>query len=377
MGQRRFETEAIHQAQEPDEATGAVIPPIYATSTYAQIEPGILRQGFDYSRADNPTRRRLEQALAALEGARHGATFASGVAATSALLTLLEPGDHVLAIDDTYGGTYRLFERIYRKYGIDFTYADLSDLKNVKLRERTKFIWLETPTNPLLKICDIAGVAERKRDALLVVDNTFASPYLQRPIELGADVVLHSMTKYLGGHSDIIGGALLLNDQSLYERLKFVQLSVGAVPSPFDCWLVHRGLKTLALRMKAHSENGLAVARVLAEHPKVRRVYYPGLENHPNHHVAARQMSGYSGMVSFELDGDVRRFIRELKLFTLAESLGGVESLVNHPAVMTHASIPREERLHRGIGDDLIRLSVGIEHPDDLIADLNHALKAA
>ena len=377
MGQRHFETEAVHHAQEPEEATGAVIPPIYATSTYAQIEPSVLRQGFDYSRADNPTRRRLEQALAALEGARYGVSFASGVAATSGLLMLLEPGDHVLAIDDTYGGTYRLFERVYRKYGIDFTYADLSDLKNVKLRERTKFIWLETPTNPLLKICDIAGVAARKRDALLVVDNTFASPYLQRPMELGADVVLHSMTKYLGGHSDIIGGALVLNDKDLYDRLKFIQLSVGAVPSPFDCWLVHRGLKTLALRMKVHSENGLAVARALAEHRKVRRVYYPGLEDHPNHQIAARQMSGYSGMVSFELDGDVRRFIRELKLFTLAESLGGVESLVNHPALMTHASIPREERLRRGISDDLIRLSVGIEHPEDLLEDLGNALKVA
>jgi cystathionine beta-lyase/cystathionine gamma-synthase len=377
MAQRRFETEAVHHAQEPDEVTGAVIPPIYATSTYAQIEPGILRQGFDYSRADNPTRRRLEQALATLEGARYGAAFASGVAATSALLTLLEPGDHVLAIDDTYGGTYRLFERVYRKYSIDFTYADLSDLKNVKLRERTKFIWLETPTNPLMKVCDIAGVAKRKRDALLVVDNTFASPYLQRPLERGADVVLHSMTKYLGGHSDIIGGALVLNDKDLYERLKFIQLSVGAVPSPFDCWLVHRGLKTLALRMRAHSENGLAIARTLAEHRKVRRVYYPGLEDHPNHQVAARQMSAFSGMLSFELDGDVKRFMKGLKLFTLAESLGGIESLVNHPAVMTHASIPREERLRRGISDDLIRLSVGIEHPDDLIADLIGALKAA
>jgi cystathionine beta-lyase/cystathionine gamma-synthase len=375
--QQRFETEAVHHAQEPEEATGAVIPPIYATSTYAQIEPSVLRQGFDYSRADNPTRRRLEQVLAALEGARYGVTFASGVAATSALLALLEPGDHVLAIDDTYGGTYRLFERVYRKYGIDFTYADLSNLKNVKLRERTKFIWLETPTNPLLKICDISGVAARKRNALLIVDNTFASPYLQRPIELDADVVLHSMTKYLGGHSDIIGGALVLNDKDLYDRLKFVQLSVGAVPSPFDCWLVHRGLKTLALRMRAHSENGLAIARMLAEHRKVRRVYYPGLEDHPNHQVAARQMSAYSGMVSFELNGNVKRFLKELKLFTLAESLGGVESLVNHPALMTHASIPREERLRRGITDDLIRLSVGIEHPEDLIDALSHALKAA
>lgn len=372
-----FETEAIHHAQQPEEATGAVIPPIYATSTYAQLEPGVLRQGFDYSRADNPTRRRLEQALARLEGARYGLAFASGVAATSALLTLLAPGDQVLAGDDTYGGTYRLFEQVYRKYGMGFSYADLSRPEQVKLPDRTKLIWLETPTNPLMKLTDIAEVAARKGGALLAVDNTFASPYLQRPLELGADIVLHSMTKYLGGHSDIIGGALLTSDAELYERLKFIQLSVGAVPSPFDCWLVHRGLKTLALRMRAHSENGLAVARALAQHPKVGRVYYPGLEEHPNHQVAARQMSAYGGMLSFELQGNVKHFLRQLKIFTLAESLGGVESLVSQPATMTHASIPRAERLRRGIGDELIRLSVGLEHPADLIADLTNALEDA
>ncbi len=372
-----FETEAIHHAQQPEEATGAIIPPIYATSTYAQIEPGVLRQGFDYSRADNPTRRRLEQALATLEGARYGLAFASGVAAASALLTLLEPGDQVLACDDTYGGSYRLFEQVYRKYGIGFSYADLSQPEKVVVSDRTKLIWLETPTNPLLKISDIAEVAARKGRALLAVDSTFASPYLQRPLELGADIVLHSTTKYLGGHSDIIGGALLTSDEALYERLKFLQLTVGAIPSPFDCWLVHRGLKTLPLRMRAHSENGLVVARALARHPKVSRVYYPGLEGHPNHAVAARQMSAYGGMLSFELVGDVKRFLHNLKVFTLAESLGGIESLVNQPAKMTHASIPREERLRRGINDGLIRLSVGLEHPADLLADLNAALEVA
>ena len=372
----RFETRAIHAGSEPDPLTGAVVPPIYAVSTFQQEAPGV-HKGFDYSRADNPTRQRLERALAELEGAKYAVAFASGVAATAAILTLLEPGDRVLAGDDLYGGTYRLFEQIYRKYGLAFDYADLSDPVNVRLQANTKLIWLETPTNPLLKIIDIRAIAERKGDALLAVDNTFASPYLQNPLALGADLVLHSSTKYLGGHSDLIGGAVMTNDPELYERLKFVQKSVGAVPSPFDCFLVHRGIKTLAVRMRAHCENALKIARFLAAHPKVERVYYPGLLDHPGHEVARRQMRDFGGMVSFELGGDVRAFFKKLKVFTLAESLGGVESLANHPATMTHASIPKEERERRGIRDSLVRLSVGIEHPDDLIEDLERALAAA
>jgi cystathionine gamma-lyase len=315
--------------------------------------------------------------LADLEGAKYAVSFASGVAATAAILTLLGPGDHVLSSDDTYGGTYRLFEQIYRKYGLEFDYVDTSDLGNIVLRESTKLLWIETPTNPLMKITDIQGVAERKGKALLAVDNTFASPYLQRPLELGADLVLHSSTKYLGGHSDLIGGAVMTNDPELHERLKFIQKSVGAVPSPFDCFLVHRGIKTLAVRMKAHCENARRIAEFLSEHPKVERVYYPGLSTHPGHDSATRQMSDFGGMLSFELQGDLPRFFERLKVFTLAESLGGVESLANHPATMTHASIPEEARIRRGIRDSLIRLSIGIEHPDDLIGDLRDALEAA
>ncbi len=368
-----FETRAIRTGSEPDLLTGAVIPPIYATSTYRQEAPG-AHQGFDYSRADNPTRERLERALADLEGAKYAVSFSSGVAATAAILTLLSPGDHVLSSDDTYGGTYRLFEQIYRKYGLTFSYVDTSGLRAITVQESTKLLWIETPTNPLMKITDIAGAAERKGSALLAVDNTFASPYLQRPLELGADLVLHSSTKYLGGHSDLIGGAVMTNDTELHEQLKFIQKSVGAVPSPFDCFLVHRGIKTLALRMKAHCENARLLAEFLHDHPKVERVYYPGLSTHPGHDVAKRQMCDFGGMISFELQGNVPRFFKHLRIFTLAESLGSVESLANHPATMTHASIPKGERERRGIRDQLIRLSVGIEHPDDLIEDLSRAL---
>jgi len=372
----RFETEAIHRGSEPDPATGAVIPPIYATSTYEQEAPGV-HKGFEYSRADNPTRRRLEEALAALEGAKYAITFSSGVAATAAILTLLKPGDHVISGDDIYGGTYRLFEQVYRKYGLDFSYVDTSRPKALKLRPNTKLIWIETPTNPLMKVTDISALAEIKGEALLAVDNTFASPFLQRPLELGADIVLHSTTKYLGGHSDLIGGAVMLSDKDLYEELKFIQKAVGAVPSPFDCFLVHRGIKTLAIRMRAHSENAQKVAEFLSAHPKVERVYYPGLPSHPQYELARLQMRAPGGMISFELRGDLTRFLQSLRVFTLAESLGGVESLVSHPATMTHASIPPEERARRGIKDSLIRLSVGLEHPDDLIGDLKGALEVA
>jgi len=370
-----FETQAIHIGSEADPATGAVIPPIYATSTYEQEAPGV-HKGFDYSRADNPTRQRLEKALAALEGAKYAVTFSSGVAATSAVVTLLRPGDHVLAGDDTYGGTYRLFEQVYRKYGLEFSYVDTSSLENVAPQKNTRLIWIESPTNPLMKITDIAGVAKRKKAALLVVDNTFASPYLQQPLALGADLVMHSTTKYLGGHSDLIGGVLMTNDPAIYEELKFIQKAVGAIPSPFDCFLVHRGIKTLAVRMKAHSENAHAIAEFLSEHPKVKTVYYPGLPSHPGHDIARRQMHAFSGMLSFELKGNVERFLQKLKIIALAESLGGIESLINHPAIMTHASLPPEELERRGIGRNLLRLSVGIEHPDDLIADLQEALAA-
>lgn len=369
----RFETQAIHVGSEPDPVTGAVIPPIHVTSTYAQEAPGV-HKGYDYSRADNPTRIAFESAMAALEGTKWGLAFASGVAATSTILTILKPGDHVISSDDTYGGTYRLFEQVYRKYGIDFTYVDTRDLNNINPKENTKLIWIETPSNPLMKITDIQGVAERKGNAILAVDNTFSSPYLLQPHSFGADICLHSTTKYLGGHSDLIGGVLTTTREELFEEFKFIQKSVGAVPSPLDCYMAHRGIKTLALRMKAHSENGMRVAEFLSEHPKVERVYYPGLPSHEGHAIAKAQMQAFGGMVSFEFKGDTKGLISNFKFFRLAESLGGVESLVNHPAIMTHASIPADELEKRGIGQNLVRLSVGIEHPDDLIDDLSSAL---
>ena len=368
-----FETQAIHVGSEPDPVTGAVIPPIHITSTYAQEAPGV-HKGYDYSRADNPTRLAFEQAMAALEGVDFGLAFASGVAATSAILTLLKPGDHVISSDDTYGGTFRLFEQIYRKYGIDFTYVDTSDASNIQPKENTKLIWIETPSNPLMKISDVRAIADRKGDAILAVDNTFSSPYLLQPHTFGADVVIHSTTKYLGGHSDLIGGVLTTHNESLFDEFKFVQKSVGAVPSAMDCYMAHRGIKTLALRMKAHSDTGMRVAEFLNDHPKVEQVYYPGLPEHPGHSVAKEQMRAYSGMVSFEFTGDVSGFMSNLKFFRLAESLGGVESLINHPAIMTHASIPADELERRGIKGNLIRLSCGIEHPDDLIDDISSTL---
>ena len=369
----RFETQAIHVGSEPDPVTGAVIPPIHMTTTYEQEAPGV-HKGYDYSRADNPTRLGFERAMAALEGVDFGLAFASGTAATSTILTLLKPGDHVISSDDTYGGTFRIFEQVYRKYGIDFTYVDSSDANNIQPKENTKLIWIETPSNPLMKISDVRAIADQKGDALLVVDNTFSSPYLLQPHTFGADVVIHSTTKYLGGHSDLIGGVLTTNSEELFEEFKFLQKSVGAVPSAMDCFLAHRGIKTLALRMKAHSDTGMRVAQFLDEHPKVERVYYPGLPSHPGHNIAKEQMRAYSGMVSFEFTGDVSGLMSNLKFFRLAESLGGVESLINHPAIMTHASIPADELERRGIKDNLIRLSCGVEHSDDLIDDLSSAL---
>jgi cystathionine beta-lyase/cystathionine gamma-synthase len=379
-----FATRAIHVGQEPDPATGAVIVPIYQTSTYAQAEVGV-HKGYEYSRTDNPTRAALEACLASLEGGRHGLAFASGMAAEDTLLHLFESGDHVVVADDVYGGTYRLFRRVLERVGLRFSFVDATRVENVvaALEERTRLTWLESPTNPLMKLVDIAGIAEvaKPRGIMVAVDNTFASPFCQRPLELGADVVHHSTTKYLGGHSDVVGGALVTSSDTLYERLKFLQNAVGGVPGPFDSWLVLRGLKTLALRMRQHSANALEVATFLERHPRVERVFYPGLPNHPQHELACRQMpGGFSGMLSFALAGGLpaaKEVVRRTRLFTLAESLGGVESLIELPAAMTHASLPPERRAEIGIADGLIRLSAGIEDCDDLIADLEQALAAA
>jgi cystathionine gamma-lyase len=381
----RTETLAIHGGQRPEPVTGAVMPPISQASTYAQSGPGD-HTGFEYSRTHNPTRYALERALAALETAGAGGwgfAFASGMAATTTVMQLLDAGDHVIAGDDIYGGTFRLFDKVMRRRGHEFTYVDATDPANVAaaFTDRTKLVWLETPTNPLLKLADIAAVAAiaRDRGALLVVDNTFMSPAGQRPLDHGADIVMHSTTKYVGGHSDVVGGALVTASPALAQRLGFLQNSVGAVPGPMDCYLTLRGLKTLALRMERHTANATAVAGFLAGHPKVQRVHYPRLASHPQHELATRQMLCSGGMVSFALDGDLaaaRRFFAALHVFTLAESLGGVESLIEHPAIMTHASVPPERRAALGITDGFIRVSVGIEHVDDLIADLERGLAA-
>jgi cystathionine gamma-lyase len=376
-----FSTRAIHAGQDADPATGATIVPIYATSTYTQEAVGTHR-GFDYSRTINPTRRALETQLAALEDAKHGYAFASGMAATSAVMNLLSSGDHVVVTDDLYGGTYRLFSKVLVRYGLEFTYVDMSDLEAVRaaIRPNTKLFWIETPTNPLLKLVDIAGVtALRRPGQIVVVDNTFATPYFQSPLALGADVVVHSTTKYIGGHSDVIGGAALTSDDAIADTIKFHQNAVGGVPGPFDAFLTLRGAKTLALRMHEHERNAHAVATFLEEREDVARVYYPGLVSHPQHELARRQMRGFGGMVSFTLRGPESRaleFAKRTKLFSLAESLGGVESLICHPARMTHGSIPKEERERRGVTDGLLRLSVGIESTRDLIADLRTALDA-
>ena len=375
-------TLAIHGGQSPDPSTGAVMPPIYATSTYAQSSPGV-HQGFEYSRTHNPTRFAYERCVAALEGGSRGFAFASGLAATSTLLELLDSGDHVIAMDDLYGGSYRLFERVRRRSAaLDFSFVDLTDPAafEAAITPKTRLVWIETPTNPLLKIVDIAAIAAiaKQHGLLVAVDNTFASPILQRPLEHGADIVMHSATKYLNGHSDMVGGMLVVGDNAeLGEQLAFLQNSVGAVQGPFDSFLALRGLKTLHLRMKAHCDNALALAQWLQGHDAVAEAIYPGLAAHRHHALAARQMDGFGGMLSIRLKGGfeaAKRFCESLELFTLAESLGGVESLVNHPAVMTHASIPPARRTQLGIGDELVRLSVGIEALEDLRRDLAHAL---
>ncbi len=375
-----FETRAIHSGQPPDPLTGAVNVPLYLTSTFAQSAPGV-HQGYDYSRTANPTRGAFERCLADLEGGRHGFAFASGCVATTTVMHLVKAGEHVVACDDLYGGSLRLFDRVLADHGLRFSYVDLADPGALAgaMRPETRLVWIETPTNPLLKLIDIEAVAAaaHARGALLAVDNTFMSPYFQRPLALGADLVAHSTTKYVGGHSDLVGGAVVTNDDDLAARLAFLSNSVGGVQSTFDAWLCMRSLKTLAVRMQAHERNAFAVARFLDDHAKVDETIYPGLPSHPQHALAARQMDGFGGMVSFRIRGGLpaaKRFLGRLDVFTLAESLGGVESLVEHPAIMTHASVPPEQRTALGIGDNLIRLSVGIETEADLLRDLDDAL---
>ena len=371
----------IHAGAEPDPSTGAIMTPIYQTSTFVQEAPGV-NKGFEYARSQNPTRFALESALAVIEHGKYGLAFSSGVAATDAVMKLLKPGDEVIAASDMYGGTYRLFSKIFEKFGIRFTYVDTTNVNNVEaaISKDSKLIWIETPTNPLMNITDIEAVASisKKYNLILCVDNTFASPHLQNPLVLGADIVMHSATKYLGGHSDVIQGALIMNDETLRDQLYFIQKSCGAVPGPMDCFLVLRGIKTLHVRMRAHCENGEKVAQFLRKHPAVSKVYWCGFEDHPNYIIAKKQMHGFGGMMSFTLKDDraeaAKKVLTSTKIFSLAESLGGVESLINHPASMTHASIPREERLKNGLSDGLIRLSVGIEDADDLINDLAQAL---
>lgn len=377
----KLATKVIHAGAEPDPSTGAVMTPIYQTSTFVQSAPG-QHKGYEYARSQNPTRFALEKAFAEIENGRFGLAFSSGVAATDTVIKLLQPGDEVIAASDMYGGTYRLFTKVYEKFGIRFHYVNMLQAESIEpyINSNTKLVWMETPTNPLMNIADIAAIAAitRKHKLLLCVDNTFASPYLQNPLDLGADLVMHSATKYLGGHSDVIQGALMMNDEALRDQLYFLQKSCGAVPGPQDCFLVLRGIKTLHVRMQRHCENGEKVAHYLRNHPKVGKVYWCGFEDHPNYAIAKKQMRGFGGMLSFTLKDErieaANKVLSSTKIFALAESLGGVESLINHPASMTHASIPREERLKNGLTDSLIRLSVGIEDVDDLIADLEQAI---
>jgi cystathionine gamma-lyase len=378
----RFETDAIHAGQSPDPTTGAIMTPVYQTSTYVQEAPG-KHLGFEYSRTQNPTRMALEACVAALEGGRHGLAFASGCATTDAVMHLLSTGDHVVSMDDVYGGTRRLFEKVWKRHGIDFTFADLSapGALDAAITARTRMVWVESPTNPLLKLVDLARAAEtcQAHGVWLVVDNTFMTPYFQKPLALGADIVVHSATKYLNGHSDVVGGVLVTSRDELRERLAFVQNSAGAVPGPMDAFLVLRGLKTLHVRMDRHQDNAMELAGWLEKHPRVRSVIYPGLPSHPQHDLAQKQMSGFGGMITVRLRGsldETARAISSCRVFSLAESLGGVESLIEHPAIMTHASVPSEERAKLGIDDTLIRLSVGIEALEDLREDLARALES-
>ncbi|WP_289060568.1 cystathionine gamma-synthase [uncultured Zobellia sp.] len=383
MGEKtlKFNSKTIHGGQEPDAAYGAVMPPIYQTSTYAQTTPG-GHKGYEYSRSANPTRTALENSLASIENGTYGLAFASGLAAMDAVIKLLSPGDEVVSTNDLYGGSYRLFKKVFEKYGIKFNFVGMQDTKAIEsaITSNTKLIWVETPTNPMMNIIDIKGVSllAKKHGVLLAVDNTFATPYLQTPLDLGADIVMHSATKYLGGHSDVVVGALVVKDKKIADELYFIQNASGAVCGPMDSFLVLRGIKTLHVRMQRHCENGAAIANYLAGHSKIEKVYWPGFDSHPNHEIAKSQMTGFGGMISFVTKGssyeDAIKIVEKLKVFTLAESLGGVESLAGHPASMTHASIPKEEREKSGVVDALIRLSVGIEDIDDLIADLEQAI---
>jgi cystathionine beta-lyase len=379
----KFGTKAIHAGLEPDPSTGAIMTPIFQTSTYVQESPS-KHKGYAYARGANPTRNTLQRNIAAIENGQFGLCFSSGMGATDAVIKLLQPGDEVITSNDLYGGSYRMFKRIYEKFGIKFHFVDLSSTAVIAplVNSKTKLLWIETPSNPLMRITDIAGCVSiaKKHNILVAVDNTFASPFLQNPLDLGADIVMHSVTKYLGGHSDVIMGALVVNDEKLYQELAFITNSCGAVPGPQDCFLVLRGIKTLHLRMERHCLNGKLIAEYLRNHPKVAKVYWPGFSDHPNHDIAKKQMRDFGGMLSFELKGNdeakARIMMESVELFSLAESLGGVESLINHPASMTHASIPREERIRNGLTDTLIRLSVGVEDAEDLVADLENALKA-
>ena len=379
----RFDTLAIHAGQEPDPTTGAIMTPVYLTSTYVQDGPG-EHKGYEYSRTQNPTRKALQECLAALEGAKHGFAFASGLAGSAMLMHLLNAGDHVVVSDDVYGGTFRIFDKVFRRHGLEFTYADLSrpETFEAAITPKTKMVWVESPTNPMLKLIDLARIAEtaKKRGVVSVCDNTFMTPYFQRPLELGFDVVTHSTTKYLNGHSDVVGGFVCTSDDELAQRMGFLQNAVGGVPGPMDCFLVLRGVKTLGVRMERHAQNAHKVAEFLVKHPKVSKATYPGLESHPHYALARKQMKGFGGMMSFDIKGGLdsaRRFLKAVKVFACAESLGGVESLIEHPAIMTHASVPKETRELLGISDGLIRLSVGIEDAQDLIDDLKQALEVA
>lgn len=380
----KFNTKVIHGNQHAEPHTGSVNVPVFLTSTFAQKSPGQLRAGYEYSRGANPTRQALEDALASIESGARGLAFGSGLAAIDCVLKLLNPGDEVIAVDDLYGGTYRMFTRLFEKYQLKFTFVNFDDVSKIAelINDKTKLIWLETPTNPLMKLVDIKAVADliQGKDILLAVDNTFASPYLQQPLDLGADIIMHSATKYLGGHSDVVAGALVAKTEELGEKLHFIQFASGGILGPHDSYLVLRGIKTLALRMQRHSENGIKVAQFLEKHPAIEHVFYPGLESHPQNDLAKKQMKDFGGMVSFTFKSgkkeDSVKFLENLRVFTLAESLGGVKSLANHPAMMTHASIPAEKRAELGITDDLVRLSAGIEDIEDLLQDLEQALKA-
>jgi cystathionine gamma-lyase len=377
----KFATRAIHAGQEPDPTTGAIMTPVYLTSTYVQESPGV-HKGWEYARSQNPTRSAYENLMANLESGKYGFAYASGCAAMTTVLHLLKAGDHVIAMDDMYGGTFRLFDKVLRHDGMEFSYTDLTVVENFTkaIKPNTKMVWLETPTNPTLKLVDIAAIAKiaKQKNILVAVDNTFMSPYFQRPLELGADIVVHSATKYIGGHSDMISGVAVVNDPAIAERLKFLSKSIGGIQGPFDSYLAVRSLKTLPLRMKAHAENAMKIAEYLEKQPLVEKVLYPGLKSHPQHELAKQQMTGFGGMITFFIKGGIdasRKFLESVQVFALAESLGGVESLVDHPAIMTHASVPVDQRAALGIDDSLIRLSVGVEDIDDLLADLKQAFE--